>query len=366
MSHPARVVQVELGERSYPILIGSSLWSALAEEIASRFAPTRLAVISDSTVGPLYEPQLEAAFEDRPWKTSHHRMPAGESHKNLASVEALYHEILDVGCDRKTPILALGGGVPGDTAGFVAATLLRGLPFIQAPTTLLAMVDSSVGGKTGVDMPQGKNLIGAFHQPSLVVISLDTLKTLPQREISAGMAEVIKYGVIWDKELFGALEVGMEGLLSVDSEALPEVIARCCEIKAEVVSKDERESGLREILNFGHTVGHAIEAATEYGEWLHGEAISIGMLVETAIAETRGTQLGDLRGRLRGLLSRAALPTTPHKCDLDRIWRLMHADKKAREGRIRMVLPTRLGRVETVGGITQAEFEMGWKICEGV
>ncbi len=366
MFHPLRAVRVELGERSYPILIGSSLWSNLAEEVASRFAPTRLAVISDSTVGPLYEPQLTAAFEGRPWRTSYHRMPAGESHKNLASIEALYREILNAGCDRKTPILALGGGVPGDCAGFVAATLLRGLPFIQVPTTLLAMVDSSVGGKTGVDMPQGKNLVGAFHQPSLVVASLDSLETLPRREISAGLAEVIKYGVIWDRALFVQLENEIEELLAGNPSNLAEVIARCCEIKAEVFSTDERESGLREILNFGHTVGHAIEAATEYGELLHGEAISFGMLVETAIAETRGTELGDLGQRLRRLLVRAGLPTTPHKCDLERLWKLMHADKKAREGRIRMVLPTRLGQVETVGGVAHEEFEKGWNLCEGV
>jgi 3-dehydroquinate synthase len=365
MTQSSATVQVELGDRSYRIDIGESLWSHLAASVAEELCPTRLAVITDTHVGPLYNSKLSKAFEGRPWKTTFHQMTAGEQHKNLATVEQLYTEVLDAGCDRKTPILALGGGVPGDTAGFVAATLLRGLPFVQVPTTLLAMVDSSVGGKTGVDMPHGKNLIGAFHQPSLVVISLDTLKTLPRREFSAGLAEVIKYGVIWDRALFESLERDVEGLLAGDSGQLARVIQRCCEIKAEVVSKDERESGLREILNFGHTAGHALEAATAYGELLHGEAISIGMLVETALAELRGAQLGDLRGRLGRLLYRAGLPISWSASDLDRIWDLMHADKKARAGKIRMVLPTDLGQVESVSGISREEFEQAWRTCCG-
>jgi 3-dehydroquinate synthase len=357
MQEPAELVRVNLGDRSYNIEIGTCLWERLAVAAGELFRPTRLAVVTDSVVGPLYESKMEAAFAGRPWKTTYHRMPAGEQHKNLATVQALYAGILDAGCDRKTPIVALGGGVPGDTAGFVAATLLRGLPYIQVPTTLLSMVDSSVGGKTGVDMPHGKNLVGAFHQPSLVVISVDTLDTLPRREFSAGMAEVIKYGVIWDAGLFAELERNIEALLSGDQRLRVKVIRRCCEIKAEVVSKDERESGLREILNFGHTVGHAIEAATEYGELLHGEAISIGMLVETALAEQRGANLPGLRGRLKSLLARSGLPTVAPVCDSGRIWDLMHADKKSREGKIRMALPTRLGEVETVGGISREAFE---------
>jgi 3-dehydroquinate synthase len=361
---PTYQVPVDLGDRSYSIDIGESLWDHLADSVQELFAPTRVVVITDETVGELYESRLFQAFYNRPWKATVHRMRAGEQHKTLATLQALYSDILDSGCDRKTPVLAMGGGVPGDTGGFVAATLLRGLPYIQMPTTLLAMVDSSVGGKTGVDMPQGKNLVGAFYQPSLVVASIDTLETLPAREFAAGMAEVIKYGVIWDATLFESLERDMAGLVGGNPEERLWVIRRCCEIKAEVVSKDERESGLREILNFGHTVGHAIEAATEYGSLLHGEAISIGMLVETALAEVLGEPLGDLRSRLKDLLEKAGLPTTPPEgYSLERIWDLMHADKKARAGKVRMVLPKSLGKVASFGDISREAFEQAWTAC---
>lgn len=363
MTTSVEQISVNLGDRSYPIEIGLSLWDRLSEGIERLFHPRRVVVVSDDKVGPVYEPFLVKAFEVRSWKTSFHHMPAGEQHKNLATVQGLYSEILDAGCDRKTPVVALGGGVPGDTAGFVAATLLRGLPFIQVPTTLLAMVDSSVGGKTGVDMPQGKNLVGAFHQPSLVVISVDTLKSLPIREFKAGMAEVIKYGVIWDPNLFSELEAWAETLLAGDVEGMISVIRRCCEIKAEVVSRDERENGLREILNFGHTVGHAIETQAGYGEFLHGEAVATGMVIETAIAEQRGMVSGSVRGRLTALLQRAGLPLTPPACDLGRIWNLMGSDKKARVGNIRIVLPVAMGRVQTVDDITREEFEAAWKTC---
>lgn len=359
-------VCVDLGERSYSIEIGENLWGRLADHLAERCNPSRVAVITDSNVGPLYEPTVSATFAGRPWTTTFHRMPAGETHKGLSTVQQLYTEILDAGCDRRTPVVALGGGVPGDVAGFVAATLLRGLPYIQVPTTLLAMVDSSVGGKTGVDMPHGKNLIGAFYQPSLVLVSLDALATLPAREFSAGMAEVIKYGVIWDADLFAELESKLDALLAGDRASLAPIIRRCCEIKAEVVSKDERESGLREILNYGHTVGHAVEAAAEYSALLHGEAISIGMVVETRIAENRGANLGDLAQRLSKLFERTNLPHRATKqFDLDRLWTLMLADKKTRAGDIRMVLPTKLGHVETVGGVTRVEFERAWGECLG-
>jgi len=363
MNQPSQQVQVDLGDRSYSIDLGEALWEHLAESMDRLFHPVRVAVITDDNVGPLYEPTLMDAFCDRGWNVSVHTMKAGETHKTLATVNRLYAEILDAGCDRKTPIVALGGGVPGDTAGFVAATLLRGLPYVQVPTTLLAMVDSSVGGKTGVDMPQGKNLVGAFHQPCLVVISVDTLQTLPAREFSAGMAEVIKYGVIYDADLFARLEDDIEDLLGGDAAERTEVIRRCCEIKADVVSKDERESGLRAILNFGHTVGHAIEAASKYGEFLHGEAVAIGMMVETALAEVRGKNLGGLRERLGPLLRRANLPIEPPDCDLDRIWRLMHADKKSLGGEIRMVLPERLGEVTTQGGISLKSVREAWGMC---
>jgi 3-dehydroquinate synthase len=363
MNAPSETVRVELGDRSYSIDIGLSLWDHLAQEIQSLFKPTRLIVVSDETVGRLYEPKLREAFASFDWKVSYHRMLPGEQNKNLDTVRDLYTEILDAGCDRKTPLIALGGGVPGDVGGFVAATILRGIPYVQVPTTLLAMVDSSVGGKTGVDMPHGKNLIGAFYQPSHVAISLDTLSTLPKRELSAGMAEVIKYGVIWDADFFAKLEAEMETLLKAEPNSLLPIVRRCCEIKAEVVSKDERESGLRAILNFGHTVGHAIEAAGAYGEFLHGEAIAIGMVVETAIAERLGKNLGDLRARLASLFDRAGLPTKPKQTDLDRIWTLMLADKKTLGGEIRLILPTCLGAVELVEGVDRELFAKAWEIA---
>ncbi len=364
MKKDIQEVHVRLGDRSYPILIGTDLWEALAEQMAAILKPRRVVVISDTQVGPLYEGFLDKVFSQRNWKTSFHRMPAGEENKNLGSLNRLYQEILDAGCDRRTPVVALGGGVPGDTAGFAAATLLRGLPLVQVPTTLLAMVDSSVGGKTGVDMPQGKNLVGAFHQPALVVISIDTLDTLPVREIRAGMAEVIKYGIIRDEAFFRSLEQDRVDAGDLQPDRLQRIIARCCEIKAEVVSQDERESGLREILNFGHTVGHAIEAATAYGAYLHGEAVSIGMVVECAIAHHKNLVSDRVLDELRDLLSRNQLPVRVPDISTDRIWTLMHADKKAREGKIRMVLPDRIGSVKTVEGLEQIDLEKAWQACK--
>ena len=363
--NPFELVQVDLGDRSYDIEIGVSLWDPLAEFVVDRFHPKRAIVVTDSNVGPLYEPKLQEAFATSDIDLSFHRMQAGEKHKNLRTVQSLYDEILSRGCDRGTPLIAMGGGVPGDTGGFVAATLLRGIPYIQVPTTLLSMVDSSVGGKTGVDTPQGKNLVGAFYQPALVSISIETLETLPRREICAGLAEVIKYGVIWDPGLFNDLEVEIGALVSGDREALIRTVKRCCEIKAEVVSQDEREAGLRAILNYGHTVGHAIEAATEYGEYLHGEGISVGMVVETRIASLLGRDLGDLPGRLKALFQSAHLPVEPPDgVDPQRIWELMHSDKKTLGGDVRMVLPSGLGKVDLVPGISRKIFEQAWRACQ--
>lgn len=366
MNADSEVVHVDLGDRSYDIEIGVSLWGRLADVLTERFRPRRVAAVTDSNVGPLYESRLAGAFASSGVEISLHRMTAGEEHKNLATVARLYDEILTAGCDRRTPLIAMGGGVPGDVGGFVAATLLRGIPYIQVPTTLLAMVDSSVGGKTGVDAPQGKNLIGAFHQPALVAVSMEVLETLPARELSAGLAEVIKYGVIWDSTLFARLEASIEDLMNLRPDPLKATVRRCCEIKAEVVSKDEREEGLRAILNFGHTVGHALEAATEYGEYLHGEAISVGMVVETEIARLLGRDLGDLPGRLSNLFQRAKLPVEPPRTvDPERIWELMHSDKKTLGGDIRMVLPSELGKVDLVPGITREVFVKAWGMCGG-
>ena len=366
MNSPFETVRVELGDRSYDIELGVALWNRLAQALTERFHPKRAIVVTDSNVGPLYEPKLVEAFRASGVELSFHRMNAGEEHKNLSTVQMLYDQILSRGCDRKTPLIAMGGGVPGDTGGFVAATLLRGIPFIQVPTSLLAMVDSSVGGKTGVDTSHGKNLIGAFYQPALVSISIDTLETLPSREVSAGLAEVIKYGVIWDSDLFAELETHIDRLLEGERDALIGIVKRCCQIKAEVVSKDEKENDLRAILNFGHTVGHAIEAATEYGEYLHGEAIAVGMVVETEIARCLGRELGDLLDREKELFTRAKLPTVPPAhVEPQRIWELMHSDKKTLGGEIRMVLPSALGKVDLVPGITREVFERAWANSAG-
>jgi 3-dehydroquinate synthase len=357
MKSKTEIVEVHLGERSYRIEIGASLWPQIPQYLGEHFKPGRLLVISDQTVSGLYADQLSEALAGTGWQISFHAMEAGEQHKTVATVARLWDEILSSGCDRKSVVVALGGGVPGDTAGFVAATLLRGLAFVQIPTTLLAMVDSSVGGKTGVDMPQGKNLVGAFHQPSHVMISLDTLDTLPQREFLAGMAEVIKYGVIHDPGLFEFIEINLSRILAHDHEACIRMICRCCEIKAEVVSQDEHESGLREILNFGHTVGHAIESALTYQGILHGEAVAIGMMVETRLAVVKGLCDDSLSERLGDLLLKTGLPIGLPDISPDNLWTRMLADKKSRAGHIRMVLPKSLGQVETFDDIMLTEFE---------
>ncbi|MCA9428749.1 MAG: 3-dehydroquinate synthase, partial [Candidatus Omnitrophica bacterium] len=279
-------------------------------------------------------------------------------------IAGAYDRLVDLPADRRTVVIAVGGGVVGDAAGFMAATFARGIPFVQVPTTLLADVDSSVGGKVGINHPRAKNLIGAFHQPLGVLIDTDVLKSLPDRDYRSGWAEVIKYGVIWDADLFKELESGIEKLVEGDRDSFIRIVKRCCEIKAEVVSKDEFESGLRAILNYGHTVGHAIEAATEYGEYLHGEGISVGMVVETEIAELLGRDLGDLKPRLKDLFQRANLPVTPpENVEPARIWELMHSDKKTLGGDIRMVLPQELGNVDLVPGITRKVFEKAWGNC---
>src|SRR5260221_9422912 len=304
------VVKVSLGERSYSILIGAGLLPRLGKECRKLNLVGRCAIISDRNVGQHYGQAVQEILTAAGFDCVSITVRAGETTKSLATVQRCYDQLARHRLERKSFIVALGGGVVGDLAGFVAATYLRGIPFVQVPPTLLAQVDSSVGGKVGVNLKAGKNLVGAFYQPRLVLCDLDLLATLPSREYRSGLAEVIKYGIIYDAALFGLLEKELPKLLRREEGTLAEIVAWCCEIKAKVVGRDETEGGLRAILNFGHTVGHAIEAISGYGAYLHGEAISIGQVVAARLSEM---QLGLPRqeaDRIASLFARAGLPTS--------------------------------------------------------
>lgn len=344
---PMRQVKVPLRERSYSIFIGGGVLARLGAECVKLKLGQRCAVITDRNVGPRYARTVIASLKKAGFDPVLITVPAGETAKSLKTVEACYDQLAAHRLERRSFIVALGGGVVGDLAGFVAATYLRGVPFVQVPTTLLAQVDSSVGGKVGVNLKAGKNLVGAFHQPRLVLCDLDTLRTLPKREFRAGLAEVIKYGIIYDEALFEKLERQLRKLLNLDPKLLGEVVARCCEIKAEVVGQDETETGLRAILNFGHTIGHAIENSFGYGKYLHGEAISIGQI---AAAELSCAVLGLCGGcaeRIRDLFRRAGLPTEIRLTPAQRAKLLaaMKLDKKVSGGEIKFVLAEEIGKV---------------------
>ena len=342
------IVNVPLGNRSYKINIGAGLVHRLGAECARLGLGTRCAIISDTNVAPRFGKTAHEALAKAGFAPTLITIPAGETAKSLKTVEACYNQLAAQRLERKSFIVALGGGVVGDLAGFVAATYLRGLPFVQVPTTLLAQVDSSVGGKVGLNLKAGKNLVGAFHQPRLVLCDLDTLASLPMREFRAGLAEVIKYGIIYDARLFQQLERDLPKLLRRDTRALAAVIARCCEIKAEVVQQDETEGGLRAILNFGHTIGHALEAISHYGKYLHGEAISIGQVAAAELS----AQILDLPApevaRIETIFHRAGLPTRlklnpPQR---KKLLTAMQLDKKVSGGEVKFVLARRLGAVE--------------------
>jgi 3-dehydroquinate synthase len=342
-----RIVKVPLGHRSYSILIGSGLLPRLGAECRKLKLGRRCAVISDRNVAPRFARKAMASLKAAGFEPVLVTVPAGETAKSLKTVQACYDQLAAHRLERKSFIVALGGGVVGDLAGFVAATYLRGVPFVQVPTTLLAQVDSSAGGKVGVNLKAGKNLVGAFYQPRLVLCDLDTLRTLPKREFRAGLAEVIKYGIIYDEALFERLEQRLEKLLKLDAKLLRDVVARCCEIKAEVVGQDETEIGLRAILNFGHTVGHAIENSVGYGRYLHGEAISIG---QVAAARLSCAVLGLCAGcaeRIEVLFQRAGLPTEIRLSSTQRAKLLaaMKLDKKVTGGEVRFVLAEAIGKV---------------------
>jgi 3-dehydroquinate synthase len=343
-----RTVKVALGNRSYKILIGPGLLSRLGRECARLGLGRRCAVITDANVAPRYGKIALAALSRAGFEVCLIKVPAGETAKSLKTMQSCCDQLARHRLERKSFIVALGGGVVGDLAGFVAATYLRGVAFVQVPTTLLAQVDSSVGGKVGVNLKAGKNLVGAFYQPRLVLCDLDALKTLPGREYRAGLAEVIKYGIIADDKLFASLEKSMAALLRRDIGRLAQIVARCCEIKARVIGQDETESGLRAILNFGHTIGHALEAISGYGKYLHGEAISVGQIAAAQIS-TRLLGLPDSQAaRITALFQRAGLPTAVTLAPPQRakLFAVMKLDKKVSRGDVKFVLARRIGRVE--------------------
>jgi len=342
-----RAVHVSLGNRSYAIRIAPGLLDQLGRECARLKLGTRCVIITDTNVGRRFAKPVFNSLARAGFTPSLIVVPAGETAKSLKTVQTCYDLLAAHRLERKSFIVALGGGVVGDLAGFVAATYLRGIAFVQVPTTLLAQVDSSVGGKVGVNLKAGKNLVGAFYQPRLVLCDLDTLRALPEREFRAGLAEVIKYGIIYDAKLFGQLERDLTKLLKRDPETLARVVARCCQIKAEVVGQDETEGGLRAILNFGHTIGHAIENVSGYGKYLHGEAIAIGQVATAKLScALTGLSARDA-GRIRDLFKLAGLPVTIKLNAVQRrkLFAVMKLDKKVSAGEIRFVLAEKIGKV---------------------
>jgi 3-dehydroquinate synthase len=341
-------VPIALGDRSYDILIGEGLLGNAATWDHLPAAASAL-IVSNTTVAPLYAQALRASLAGR-YKAVHQvDLPDGEAHKNWQVLNAIFDALLTHGCDRKTVLFALGGGVVGDMAGFAAASYMRGVPFVQVPTTLLAQVDSSVGGKTAINHPLGKNMIGAFYQPLRVVCDIATLRSLPAREMSAGLAEVIKYGPIADMGFLDWIEAHVDALRAGDSGALAHAVRRSCEIKASVVGQDERETGLRAILNFGHTFGHAIEAGLGYGQWLHGEAVGCGMVMGAHLSQRMGLVDAAFVDRLTRLVEAAGLPTRGPQLGPDRYIQLMRVDKKAEGGEIKFVVIDRPGSAAVRG-----------------
>lgn len=347
-------VTVELSERSYPILIGAGLLRDPA--LLGMHVPGRqVLLVSNTTVAPLYAGLLAQALPGR--RIVEAVLPDGESHKSLATVSRLFDVLVANRFGRDCAIVALGGGVVGDMAGFAAACYQRGVAYVQVPTTLLAQVDSSVGGKTGVNHPGGKNLIGAFHQPAAVIADTSTLRTLPDRELRAGLAEVIKYGLIRDAAFFDWLEANLERLLEREPAALARAIRRSCEIKAEIVGRDEREQGERALLNLGHTFGHAIESATGYSSWLHGEAVGAGMMMAAAMSRARGTMRAEQVERIRALLERAGLPVAARDVPAQAAGEHMRIDKKVKSGRIRLVLLEGIGDSYVTGDYSDDDLQ---------
>lgn len=340
-----KVVRVDLGERSYPVYIGGDV--ARLGEVAGQFdLGEKVLIISSRAVASLCGKKVKDALESAAFQVSLARVPDGEKYKTLSQAAKLYEECTEKKLDRNSTILALGGGVIGDLAGFVASTYARGINFTYVPTTLLAQVDASIGGKVGVDLPQGKNLVGSFYQPRFVYMDLRLLTTLPRIQIREGLAEIIKYGIIEDQDLFLHLEQNLEEIQTLSLDSLRYVITRCVQIKAAVVQEDEREKrGKRQVLNFGHTIGHAVESATGYGRYSHGQAVAVGMIGAAKIANKMGFFRKALLTRLENLVMRADLPTRVEGVNEGKLWDALHLDKKIREKQLCFVLPRRIGEV---------------------
>jgi len=350
------VVQVNLAERAYPIEIGTSNLHETGEFLASRRGVTHAVIITDLNVEEPHARIVSESLSETVGRIDRLVVEPGEETKCVDVCDALWQKLLECSTDRKSVVVAVGGGVIGDLAGFIAASFARGLPFLQVPTTLLAQVDSSVGGKVGVNLPSAKNMVGAFWQPLGVVIDTDVLVTLPDREYRSGLAEVVKYGVILDDAFFAYLERHIDELNRRDSETLRYVVARCCRLKADVVEQDEREeTGLRAVLNYGHTFAHAFEALAGYGQLLHGEAVSIGMMCAARLASRLGRVDRSLATRQLALLESLKLPVATPTLEHDAILEAMSHDKKVEHGKLRFVLPSRLGQVELVGDVAPVD-----------
>jgi len=341
-----QTLTVNLGDRSYPIYLGKGILSQTGEFMKRAGCGVKVGVVTNPTVKKLYFETLQKVLRSAGYSVTAILVPDGEEHKSIKSLSAIYDQLIRERFERSSSLIALGGGVVGDLAGFAAATFLRGIPYIQIPTTLLAQVDASVGGKTAINHPEGKNLIGAFYQPKLVVVDVSVLQTLPKRELAAGLAEVIKYGIIQDPELFSLLEDDLENLLGLDQEILEKAIAASCAIKARVVEKDEREDDFRAILNFGHTIGHALESQTGYERLLHGEAVAIGMAKAATISAGEGYCDDASLKRIHHLIERTGLPTElPSYISLEELVKRMEVDKKSLAGKIKFVLCAGIGKV---------------------
>ncbi len=337
-----RTIGVDLGDRSYPIHVGPQLISD-ASLIAPLLAQKRVAIVTNTTIAPLYLDRLTAQLQVAGIQVISIVLPDGEQYKTWQTLNSIFDALIANRCERRTTLIALGGGVIGDLTGFTAATWQRGAPFIQIPTTLLAQVDSSVGGKTAINHPGGKNMIGAFYQPRAVLADLDSLKTLPERELKAGLAEVIKYGFIRDAAFLAWIEDNVDKLLARDLTALEHAVVRSCEIKAEIVALDEREDDIRAVLNFGHTFGHAIEAGLGYGEWLHGEAIAAGMVMAVDLSVRLGMLAAKESERVKRLMQRAGLPVVGPVLPGSRYVDLMSVDKKVKDGALRFIVLESIG-----------------------